>query len=45
MAVTPHMILLLIGAILMFVSAFVSPAAIDLFKLAWGFVVLAFVFG
>lgn len=38
-------VLLLIGAILMFVSAIFEPAQVSLYKLAWGFFFLYFLFG
>ena len=45
MSVTPHVILLLIGAICMFVSALASlKFSVDLYRIGWGFVVLAFIF-
>jgi hypothetical protein len=36
---------MLVGAILLLVSAFVDTARVDLFKLGWGCVVLGYVVG
>jgi len=45
MTLSAHVVLLVIGAVLLLVSAVASTEKVDLYKLGWGFVVLAFVFG
>lgn len=44
MSLNVHTVLLLVGAILILISAVVGTASVDLFKLGWGFVVLSFAF-
>lgn len=45
MTINAYPVLLLIGAILLVISAVASTSPVDLFKLGWGFIVMAFVFG
>jgi hypothetical protein len=44
MALTVHTVLLLIAAILFVISSLGVTSPVDLFKLGWAFVALAFVF-